>query len=303
MISQVMGLSKQLSPKIKSIKTEIIFPWNNLQPGILPIYSWIFKNKLNIYPEPNIIISCGRKSVYLSIYLKKKYKKAITIHIQNPKINFKKFNYIIAPEHDKIEGSNVINSFGALHKFDKNSFDKVLRKDFNIPIKNLLSIFIGGNNNHYSFSVIEVKILINKINLLKSNDPKLNILVIFSRRTTNDIKILLKSKLKNDIIIWDDFKNNPYVFSLKYSSYFMVTSDSTSMISECAFTKKPIYIFHLPFKRISRRIENFHKQFQEQKITRDINIVIKLSSWSYKKLFESERIASIIKKRIIKEEL
>ena len=81
MISQVIGLAKQISPKINSIKTKILLPWNNIQPGILPIYSWVFKNNLNISPKPEIIISCGRKSVYLSIYLKKKYKNAITIHI------------------------------------------------------------------------------------------------------------------------------------------------------------------------------------------------------------------------------
>ena len=67
MISQVMGLAKQISSKIYSTKTELLFPWNKLQPGIFPIYSWIFKNNLNISPEPDIIISCGRKSVYLSI--------------------------------------------------------------------------------------------------------------------------------------------------------------------------------------------------------------------------------------------
>ena len=51
---------------------------------------------------------------------------------------------------------------------------------------------------------------------------------------------------------------NPYIFALNNSAFFVVTSDSTSMISECAFTGKPIFVFHLPFKRLSKRIENFH---------------------------------------------
>ncbi len=46
MISQVTGLSKQLSKNIINIKTDLIFPWNKLQPGFLPIYKWIFKNKV-----------------------------------------------------------------------------------------------------------------------------------------------------------------------------------------------------------------------------------------------------------------
>ena len=57
------------------IKTEIIFPWNRLQPGILPIFSWIFKNKLPTNEIPDVVISCGRKSVYFSLYLKKLFRK------------------------------------------------------------------------------------------------------------------------------------------------------------------------------------------------------------------------------------
>ena len=80
-----------------------------------------------------------------------------------------------------------------------------------------------------------------------------------------------------------------------------MTSDSTSMISECAFTKKPIYIFQLPFKRNSKRIKKFHDQFKKLNITRDLNSNNELTSWAYNQLNESERIASIIKERIIKE--
>ena len=75
MISQTRGLALELGSDITEIKAEIIFPWNKLQPGILPIFSWIFKNKLPTNKMPDIVISCGRKSVYLSIYLKKKIYK------------------------------------------------------------------------------------------------------------------------------------------------------------------------------------------------------------------------------------
>ena len=53
----------------------------------------------------------------------------------------------------------------------------------------------------------------------------------------------LKNNLKNIEIIWEDKNNNPYIFALKYSNFFIVSSDSTSMISECAITEKPIYVF------------------------------------------------------------
>ncbi|MDC3177400.1 mitochondrial fission ELM1 family protein, partial [Pelagibacteraceae bacterium] len=149
MISQTKGLGNELSANIEEFKTEIIFPWNRLQPGILPVFSWIFKNKLPINEIPDVVISCGRKSVYLSIYLKKKYPNIINIHIQNPKISSKYFSFVIAPNHDALFGENIINSTGAIHHFKKSNN---LKNYYKINTKNLITCIIGGRNNHYNFS-------------------------------------------------------------------------------------------------------------------------------------------------------
>ena len=84
---------------------------------------------MNFIDKPDIIISCGRKSVFLSIFLKKKYKKIINIHIQNPKVNFKYFNFIVPPLHDNINGKNVIESNGALHRFNKKILTQINDKN------------------------------------------------------------------------------------------------------------------------------------------------------------------------------
>ncbi|MDC0226700.1 mitochondrial fission ELM1 family protein [Alphaproteobacteria bacterium] len=301
MISQVIGLAQELEGNVKSIKTRLIFPWSNLQPGILPIFSWIFKNKIKNIAKPDIIISCGRQSVYLSIFLKRKYKNIINIHIQNPKVNFLKFNYIIAPIHDKVEGENVINSIGALHKFNENFFKEINEKNFDIPKKDLISVIIGGKNNHYKFSLKEANKLIAIIKNIKKLNPNYNFLIIFSRRTSLDIKLAFINNLNKIAIIYDENKTNCYGYALKYSNFFFVTSDSTSMISECAFTKKPIYVFHLLFKRKSKRFIRFHNQFHKLNITKKLEMESDLITWDYQQLNESKRIASILKKRIIKE--
>lgn len=301
MISQVIGLAQEFSEKVYSINTKLIFPWSKLQPGFLPIFSWIFLNNLNFKMEPDIIISCGRKSVYLSIFLKKKYKNAINIHIQNPKINFNFFNYIIAPEHDGINGNNVINSIGALHKFNQDIISKVSSDDFKIPTQNLIGVIIGGNNNHYIFNLKEINKLIIKIKEMKNIFPHFNFLILTSRRTTNEVKKKLKENLNKIAIIWEKNEKNPYTFALKYCKFFIVSSDSTSMISECACTGNPIFVFHLPFKRKSKRIDKFHQKFIKLKITKNLYEENDFSQWSYKSLNESKRIASIVKERIIKE--
>ena len=292
MISQALGLAIQLSKNITEIKTDLIFPWNKLQPGFLPSFNWIFKNQL---PKeiPDIIISCGRRSVYLSTYLKKKYSNIINIHIQNPKVSSNKFSFIVAPNHDNYRGKNVINSTGALHNFNNyiNS-EKTLIDGSN----NLVSCMIGGENNHYIFD--KAYKLCNKIKQLKKI-INLNFLIISSRRTNAKIKSVIKDELNLISELWLGEGNNPYKFALYNSKYFIITSDSTSMISEASISGRPIYIYQLPFKRKSIRFERFHSEFNQLNITRDFEVTDNLNEWSYPKLDESKRIAGIIKERII----
>ena len=294
MISQVMGLSNQISKDITEIKTDLIFPWNKIQPGFLPIYKWIFRNKFPVNNEPNIVISCGRKSVYFSLYCKKVFKNLINIHIQNPKISSKNFNFVISPNHDNINGSNIINSVGALHHINKNN------KSTN---QNLVTCIIGGDNQHYYFDNIEANKLCNKLLEIKKNQNDLELNIVTSRRTSNIVKKILIEKLKNIAKIWIGEGKNPYIESIQKSSYFIVTSDSTSMISEAAISGKPIYVHHLAFKRKSKRIENFHREFSDLGITKDLINFNHLGDWTYNSLNESERIAIIIKKRIIKDNI
>ncbi len=294
MKSQVMGLSKHLSRNITEIKTDLIFPWNKIQPGFLPIYKWVFKNKFPENNEPNILISCGRKSVYFSLYCKKIFKNLINIHIQNPKISPKNFSCVISPNHDNFNGFNVLNSVGALHHLDKNS---------ETCNPNLVTCIIGGDNQHYYFGKKEVNGLCDKLIELKKNNKDIELNIITSRRTSDLIKKIIIENLKGIAAIWTGDGKNPYKESIKRSSFFIVTSDSTSMISEAAISGKPIYIFHLSFKRMSRRFENFHKEFSDLGITKDVVNVNYLTNWSYNSLNESKRIASIIKKRIIEENI
>ena len=292
MISQVMGLSNQISKNITEIKIDLIFPWSNIQPGFLPIYKWIFKNKIPQDEKPDILISCGRKSVYFSLYCKKKYHKLFNIHIQNPKISAKNFNYIVSPNHDNFFGSNVLNSVGALHHFKK------VNKSTN---SQLLTCIVGGDNQHYHFDYKDANKLCEKLIELKKNHLNIHLKVITSRRTSKLVKNIINKKLKNIATIWNGEGENPYKEAIQSSSFFIVTSDSTSMISEAAISGKPIYIYHLPFKRKSVRISNFHNEFNKMGITRDLKNIKHLANWEYNLLNESKRIGSIIKKKIIED--
>ena len=73
MISQVEGLAKALHLEFIHEKIELNNFWKFIPPSLTPVKKFIFKN--NIVKNFDIVISCGRKSVIPSIYLKKKIQK------------------------------------------------------------------------------------------------------------------------------------------------------------------------------------------------------------------------------------
>ncbi len=75
MISQVEGLAKALDLEFIHEKIELNNFWKLLPPKITPVQNFVFKNKIE--DKFNIVISCGRKSVIPSIFLKKKLEKKL----------------------------------------------------------------------------------------------------------------------------------------------------------------------------------------------------------------------------------
>ena len=87
-----------------------------------------------------------------------------------------------------------------------------------------------------------------------------------------------------------------YLSALAMADNVVVTCDSISMISEAATSGKPIYVAHMKPKRNNYRFKRFFKLFEEMGITR--NLEEKVENWTYNKINEAERIATIIKDKI-----
>ena len=292
MISQVEGLAKALDLEYFHEKIELNNFWKMIPPIITPVQKFVFKN--NIDNNFDVIISCGRKSVIPSIYLKKiSHKKIINIHIQNPKVSHKNFNYIIAPEHDGISGKNVISSKGALHYLTieeiKNSRDYLQNKTN--TKKDFLTLILGGPTKYYNYSTQNIKTVFSKIkNLTEKNN--LHLVVIPSNRTPIETVSSAKSELINDATIIETVDKKAYLSALSIAKYIVVTCDSSSMISEAALTGKPVYVAMMETKRNDKRFKEFRKLFENMNILRKLDD--KLETWSYEKLDEANRVAELI---------
>ena len=293
MISQVEGLAKALNLEYFHEKIELNNFWKLIPPSLTPVKKYVFKN--NIKKEFDIIISCGRKSVIPSIYLKKNSnKEIINIHIQNPRVSLNNFNYIIAPEHDGISGKNVISSKGALHYLTIEEIEKsrdYLQNKSNTK-KDILTLILGGPTKYYNYSTQNIKSIFSNIkNLTEKNN--LHLIVIPSNRTPLETVSLAKSELMKDTTIIETVDKKAYLSALCLAKYIVVTCDSSSMISEAALTGKPVYVAMIETKRNDKRFKKFRKLFENMNILRKLDD--KLETWSYEKLDEANRVAELIK--------
>ena len=87
-----------------------------------------------------------------------------------------------------------------------------------------------------------------------------------------------------------------YLSALAISEHIVVTCDSTSMISEAAVTGKPVYIAMMKSIKNNYRFKKFYNKLNELGITRELKDNVE--TWSYEKLNEVDRIASLIKSKI-----
>ena len=297
MISQVEGLAKALDIDFTHHKVELNHLWKLIPPNLSPVSQTVFK-KID-HDDFDVIISCGRKSVIPSIHLKKtSNKKVFNIHIQDPKVDLTHFDFIVAPEHDALEGSNVITTKGAIHYLTENEISE--NKDYlNSFIKKderkIWTLIMGGPTKYYDYSTKNMKHIFTALyKLLKKHDFQL--VVIPSMRTPiNTIHYAKEFFGENHTIIMDVDKK-AYLSALAISENIIVTCDSSSMISEAALTGKPIYIASILPKKNDKRFQRFRNLFRELNIIRNLGEEVEI--WSYEKLDETNRVANIIKQKI-----
>ena len=295
MISQVEGLAKGLDIDFIHEKIELNNFWKMIPPRFTPIKNFVFKN--NFEKNFNIVISCGRKSVIPSIYLKKKYKNRImNIHIQNPKVSLENFDLIIAPEHDNLNGENVLLSKGAIHYLrDKELNENQFYLKSQISREKILTFIVGGPNKYYNYDDKIIDLIFLKLQKNFINNGY-QLIFIPSMRTPKKIINKALEYFDNNQIIIKNVDKKAYLSSLKLADHIVVTCDSTSMISEAAMTGKPIYVAQMPNVKENTRFKKFFELFKSLNITR--NLEDNVEKWTYEKLNETDRISNYIKDQL-----
>ena len=293
MNSQVRGLAEALKVNYELKTIDLRFPWNILPVGIFPIYPIIFQNLslINLSNAPNILITCGRQSVYFSLYLKRKLgSKIFNIHIQNPRVNLSEFDLVIAPTHDNLKNPNVISTDLAINHINSEIIEsniELFKNDFSNIDLPICCILVGGKSRNYIFDRKALEDLTAKLKNLQLNN-KIKLIILSSRRTDQFIIDHLDNEFGDSHISWNE-DNNPYIALLGLSKFIICTSDSVSMISEAIYSKKSVFIYRLKSSKKNNRIENFINSVLDKGFIKLIPNLIEEFSHNYTN--ETEEVA------------
>ena len=295
MISQTEGLAKALNLNFFHEKIELSSFWKFIPPRFTPIKKFVFKNEIE--EDFDVIISCGRKSVIPSIFIKKNSKKKVfNIHIQDPKVSLDNFDVVVVPQHDSLIGNNVISTKGAIHYLNtqeinenKNYLSNKIKSE-----KEIVALILGGPNNYYKYTKRNIENIFLKINenFIKNN---FQLIVIPSIRTPKDIIKFANEYYGKDHLVINEVDKRAYLSALGLSKFIVVTCDSSSMISEAAITGKPIYVAGIPASKDDYRFRKFISLFKELNIIRVLDS--KIENWEYENLDETNRVAKEIKNK------
>jgi len=299
MENQVLGLARVmgLNPEIKRVANRI--PWRWLPPAL-----WLFPlaapgdggDRL-APPWPDILIATGRQSVALSLAVKKESKGAtFTVQIQNPGFRRNRFDVVVAPLHDSLQGANVVATRGSIHGITAESLADAARrygpKTARLP-RPLVAVLVGGDNKAYRLTPDLVRRLCVQLTALVKTYGA-GLLITPSRRTGPANEAVLREKLGAlGAEIWDGTGENPYLGYLAVADAIVVTSDSVNMVSEACSTGKPVYVFDLAGG--APKFRQFHERLRAEGLTRPFDGT--LDSWRYRPLDDTAQVAAAIKDR------
>lgn len=290
--SQCLGVAQalKLTPIFKSMKPR--FPWRVLPPQL-----WVGALKSQTFghdplegPWPDVLIASGRVSAAPAYAIKKLKPSCFTIMLQNPYINVRHYDCVVAPQHDHLAGPNVIPILGALHRLNENEIRTAAQKypyPSGVPLTTLL---LGGDNRHCHYQESDMKALAEALKKIGGH-----CFITPSRRTSADLLQMLRKFLKGfSYEIWDGTGENPYHAYLGLADQIIVTQDSVSMISEACFTGKLVYVWEIG--RYSAKHREFHRTLYEQGYAKPFQWPF--PQWTPKKLDEMSRVVKFIKEKM-----
>lgn len=302
MANQVLGLAEAVArqtPAVVVPKTiSIRAPFDRLPRGLFgPSLSRLAPESDELAPPwPDLWVACGRRVVPLSMELKG--QGPFIVQTQDPRAPLSGFDLVVPPVHDLLEGENVIAIAGSPNRLTEARLAdeaEKLRDALPYTEKQFAAVLIGGDSKDYRMTGTAVTLMLEA--LAAAEDAGYQLLITPSRRTPEDVKFHLREALP-EAWVWDGTPvgkiDNPYFGMLGLADRIFVTAESANMLTDAAFTGKPVHM--LPLEGGAAKWRRFHQSLEDRGVLRpDLGPE---DPWTYEPLRETDRAAAEILRRM-----
>lgn len=297
MESQCLGLAEQLglTPAIKRIRPR--FPWSALPPQlwVAPLAALSDGGDRLAPPWPDLLIATGRATVAPALAVRRANPGTVVVQIQNPTVDPARFDLVIAPVHDRLDGANVLSTAGALHRVTQDRLAEAaeaFRARYAALKRPLIGVLIGGPNRQYRLSAATADRL--GRTLAEAAAASGGSLAVTPSRRTGEENLRRVAEALDGVPadIWDGTGDNPYFGILALADALVVTGDSVNMVTEACAAGKPVYVFDLDGG--SAKFARFHAAMREKGLTRPFTGEI--GDWQPPALDDMDRAVAAVRR-------
>lgn len=253
---QSRALTTEIAQTFSVYRCALRQPWLSFAPRIMPSFGkniiWS-TSQPDIKQPPDAIVSCGRRMAAVG-----KYHKRLTqrphIHILNPTDNADKYDVIVCPQHDQLQGANVLQIQGSLHPINA----QMLQQYKKTSNDKRLGLLLGSPDAGFFQNLTHLASQIN------NEYPDYVLSVCASRRTAGKYHAHIRQSFKAAKICWlnETDGENPYLSLLANSDVLMVTADSINMLAEACATDKTVIA--LAVDAVSAKHQRFVASLQQR---------------------------------------
>ena len=297
-LNQCLGLAEAVGLPIEVKTVHPRWPWTWVPVAMWPrpFRSLGADSATFAPPWPMLAIACGWRSIPFVLEIKRLSEgRTFTVQLQDPRIALSHFDLVVPPEHDEVTGANVLTTLGSPNRISQAKLDAAAdqwRARFEALPAPRIGVLIGGKSKAHRFSEGDAEKLAAQLRTLTKD---VSLIVTPSRRTgAAQTKIIAGALEGTRSFVWDGVGENPYFAILAMCDAFLVTSDSTNLLTEAASTGKPVHIVDIPGG--NAKFARLHRTLIERGIARRFSGQIE--TWSYQPLNETAEAAAEIKRRM-----
>ncbi|WP_243412274.1 mitochondrial fission ELM1 family protein [Cognatiluteimonas telluris] len=283
------GATLQLHPR---------WPWRAFAPRCLPGSRHAFGIGFHaaLASPPALVVGCGRQAALATRLLRSHGARAV--QILDPRIDPAHWDVVVAPQHDRLRGSNVLSTLGSLHPVDDAwlAQARVAFAAFAALPRPRTVVLLGGSSRHVRFDRTDFEALADTVDAVRAREGG-SLLLTVSRRTPADVLAAVRARPVDAAgMSWLGAQDgpNPYPGLLAWADRIVCSPDSVNMISEACATQAPVHVFEPA--RAHGRLASFLQALLASGRIRALDGM--LAPFDVQPLRETARIAAEVRARL-----